>query len=381
MASITLDRVTKRYPNGVVAVDGVDLHIADGEFMVLVGPSGCGKSTLLRMIAGLEEITDGGVLVGERDVTYDAPKTRDIAMVFQNYALYPHMTVRKNLGLGLKLHRAPKERIRERVDEVARMLELTELLDRKPAQLSGGQRQRVAMGRALVREPQAFLMDEPLSNLDAQLRVAMREELARLHRQLGTTTVYVTHDQVEAMTLGTRVAVMRNGVLQQCASPDELYHAPSNVFCAAFVGSPQVNFVDAELDGERLRLGSMSVQAPEWLVASGQRRVLAAIRPSTLRLGAGERAGESVGAVVDLVENLGAQRHVWCSIDTPPCCSPCLVDQGVMAKVPDGPDARARWVTVVEGSTRLEPGDRIDLHVAADDLLLFDPGTGLRLTG
>ena len=381
MASITLDRVTKRYPNGVVAVDAVDLHIADGEFMVLVGPSGCGKSTLLRLIAGLEEITDGGVLVGERDVTYDAPKSRDIAMVFQNYALYPHMTVRKNLGLGLKLHKAPKARVRERVDEVARMLELTELLERKPAQLSGGQRQRVAMGRALVREPQAFLMDEPLSNLDAQLRVAMREELARLHRQLGTTTVYVTHDQVEAMTLGTRVAVMRNGVLQQCASPDELYHAPSNVFCAAFVGSPQVNFVDAELEGDRLRLGAMSVQAPARLASSPRRSLLAAIRPSTLRLGAGERPGESVGAVVDLVENLGSQRHVWCTIDTPPCCASCLVDQGVMAKLPDSPDARTRWVTVVEGSTRLEPGDRIDLHIAADDLLLFDPATGLRLDG
>jgi multiple sugar transport system ATP-binding protein len=379
MASITLDRVTKRYPNGVVAVDAVDLHIADGEFMVLVGPSGCGKSTLLRLIAGLEEITDGGVLVGERDITYDAPKTRDIAMVFQNYALYPHMTVRRNLGLGLKLHKVPKARVRERVDEVARMLELTDLLERKPAQLSGGQRQRVAMGRALVREPQAFLMDEPLSNLDAQLRVAMREELARLHRQLGTTTVYVTHDQVEAMTLGTRVAVMRNGVLQQCATPDELYRTPSNVFCAAFVGSPQVNFVDAVLDGDRIQLGTMSVQAPARLASSGRRPVLAAIRPSTLRLGAGERAGESVSAVVDLVENLGSQRHVWCTIEAPPCCASCLVDQGVMAKLPDGAEARTRWVTVVEGSTRLEPGDRIDVHVAADDLLLFDPETGLRL--
>lgn len=376
MASITIDKVTKRYANGVVAVDAVDLHIDDGEFMVLVGPSGCGKSTLLRLIAGLEEVTDGGVLVGDRDVTYDPPKSRDLAMVFQNYALYPHMTVRKNLGLGLKLHKVPKAEISRRVDEVARMLELADLLDRRPAQLSGGQRQRVAMGRALVREPKAFLMDEPLSNLDAQLRVTMREELARLHRQLGTTTVYVTHDQVEAMTLGTRVAVMRNGVLQQCARPDDLYRSPDNAFCAAFVGSPQMNFADASIEGGCLHVGGLTLPAPSFADA-GPRQVLAGVRPASLRLGAGE--GQSLSAVIDLVENLGSQRHLWCTVDMAPPQAGCLCDQGITTRQPTEQGNRQRWVIVVEGSTDLRSGDRIDLHVPPADVLCFDPTSGERL--
>ena len=246
MAGITLDGVSKVFAGGVQAVDNVSLEIGDGEFMVLVGPSGCGKTTILRMVAGLEEVTDGEIAIGDRVVTDLAPKDRDIAMVFQNYALYPHMTVEQNLGFGLKLRKTPKVEIKRRVDDVAHILGLDPLLKRKPAALSGGQRQRVAMGRAMVREPRAFLMDEPLSNLDAKLRVQMRAELARLRDRLKTTTVYVTHDQVEAMTLGDRVAVMRDGVLQQCDTPQNLFKFPVNLFVAAFIGSPAMNLVEAQ---------------------------------------------------------------------------------------------------------------------------------------
>ena len=245
MASINLTNITKVYAGGVKAVDNVSLAIASGEFMVLVGPSGCGKSTLMRMIAGLEDITEGTIEIGDGDVTNLSPQQRDIAMIFQNYALYPHMTVRKNLGYGLRMRKTPRPEIERRVVEVAELLGLDDLLDRRPAALSGGQRQRVAMGRAIVREPQAFLMDEPLSNLDAKLRVAMRGELARLHDRLGVTTVYVTHDQVEAMTLGQRVAVMNLGVIQQVDTPQELYRHPANLFVAAFMGSPSMNLVEA----------------------------------------------------------------------------------------------------------------------------------------
>ena len=259
MATIEIDRVTKVYGNGFLAVDDVSIEIADGEFVVLVGPSGCGKSTLLRMIAGLEEVTAGTVRIGGADVTDLAPRHRDIAMVFQNYALYPHMTVRENLGYGLKVRRAGKSETRRRVDEVAGLLGLGELLDRKPAQLSGGQRQRVAMGRAIVREPQAFLMDEPLSNLDAKLRVAMRASLAQLHAKLGVTTIYVTHDQTEAMTLGQRVAVMRDGHIVQFDEPQALYRRPQDVFVAAFIGSPSMNLVEATVEGTSVRFGQFTV--------------------------------------------------------------------------------------------------------------------------
>ena len=247
MSEIRLEGVGKVYPGDVRAVDDVNVTIGSGEFMVLVGPSGCGKSTLLRMIAGLEEVTEGEIWIGERSVARLAPRDRDIAMVFQNYALYPHLSVAKNLGYGLKVRKTPKAEIASRVNEVAHMLGLEELLDRRPRALSGGQRQRVAMGRAIVREPAAFLMDEPLSNLDAKLRVDMRGELARLHDRLGITTVYVTHDQVEAMTLGTRVAVMRDGTVQQVDTPQTLYREPTNLFVAAFIGSPSMNLVEAEL--------------------------------------------------------------------------------------------------------------------------------------
>src|SRR3954467_756902 len=254
MASIEIDRITKIYGNGFLAVDDVSLEVRDGEFMVLVGPSGCGKSTLLRMIAGLEEVTAGSVRIGGSDVTELAPRHRDIAMVFQSYALYPHMTVRDNLGYGLKVRKAPKPEIRRRVDEVAGLLGLTEMLDRKPLPLSGGQRQRVAMGRAMGREPQAFRRDEPLSNLDAKLRVGMRASLAQLHAKLGPTTIYVTHDQTEAMTLGQRVAVLRDGRVLQVDSPQRLYREPADLFVAGFIGTPAMNLVEARLHGESVVL-------------------------------------------------------------------------------------------------------------------------------
>src|SRR6188472_1403757 len=256
MATIALERVSKVYGNDFLAVDDVSLQIGDGEFMVLVGPSGCGKSTLLRMIAGLEEVTQGSISIGGTDVTEFATRRRDIAMVFQSYALYPHMSVRKNIGYGLKVRRVPKDEARRRVEEVAELLGLETMLDRKPAQLSGGQRQRVAMGRAIVREPKAFLMDEPLSNLDAKLRVGMRASLAQLHARLGVTTVYVTHDQTEAMTLGQRVAVMRDGHVLQVDTPTTLYSRPADLFVAGFIGTPAMNLVEARLDGDEAVFGS-----------------------------------------------------------------------------------------------------------------------------
>src|SRR5688572_22621923 len=265
MADIVLDHVTKRYPDGFEAVKDMSLDIKDGEFMILVGPSGCGKSTALRMIAGLEDITDGTLKIGDEVVNDRAPKDRDIAMVFQNYALYPHMSVRDNMGFALKLRGAPADEINQKVEEAARILDLEPHLDRRPAQLSGGQRQRVAMGRAIVRDPKAFLMDEPLSNLDAKLRVQMRTEVSRIQQRLGTTTIYVTHDQTEAMTLGDRVAVMRSGVLQQVGTPMELYNNPANLFVAGFIGSPAMNFMPATVEGDTVRLPMAEVPLPREL--------------------------------------------------------------------------------------------------------------------
>ena len=280
MPSMRLDRVTKIYDGDVLAVDDVSLEVADGEFMVLVGPSGCGKSTLLRMIAGLERVTKGRVWIGDDDVTTLEPPDRDLAMVFQSYALYPHKTVRENLAFGLRRRKVPKEEITERVDRMAAMLGLGELMERKPAALSGGQRQRVAMGRALVREPRAFLMDEPLSNLDAKLRTSMRGELARLHERLPTTTVYVTHDQVEAMTLGHRVVVLRDGVIQQCDVPQQLFEHPANLFVGAFIGSPAMNLVEAQLEGETVRFGTTELRLPG-AGAAGDREVVLGLRPTS----------------------------------------------------------------------------------------------------
>src|SRR6195952_2834754 len=279
---ITINNVWKTYDNGVDAVRDVSLEVGEGEFVVLVGPSGCGKSTLLRMIAGLEEVTAGAIHIAGRDVTAVAPPDRDIAMVFQNYALYPHMSVRENLGFGLRQRRTARAEITRRVEEVGAMLGLRELMHRRPAQLSGGQRQRVAIGRALVREPAAFLLDEPLSNLDAKLRTSMRSELARLHERLGVTTVYVTHDQVEAMTLGDRVVVLRDGVVQQAGPPQELYERPANLFVAAFIGLPAMNLVEAEVrDGARLTFAEHELALPAGSPLAGLRgRVILGIRPS-----------------------------------------------------------------------------------------------------
>src|ERR1700761_2835786 len=263
MAEIALEHITKRYGDGYEAVQDLNLDVADGEFMILVGPSGCGKSTALRMIAGLEDITDGELKIGGQVVNDRTPKDRDIAMVFQNYALYPHMTVRDNMGFALKLAGTPKAEIDQKVNEAARVLDLEQHLERKPANLSGGQRQRVAMGRAIVRNPSAFLMDEPLSNLDAKLRVQMRAEISRIQQRFETTTIYVTHDQTEALTLGDRIAVMRAGVLQQVGAPGELYNDPKNLFVAGFIGSPSMNFLAGELEGDSLKLPIGTIQLPD----------------------------------------------------------------------------------------------------------------------
>ena len=318
MAEIELRNVSKTFPGDVRAIDDVSLRIPDGEFLALVGPSGCGKSTLLRAIAGLEDVTSGEIAIGGRDVTDLAPRHRDIAMVFQSYALYPHMSVRQNLGYGLKVRRTPKAETRKRVDEIAELLGLTELLERKPAQLSGGQRQRVAMGRAIAREPEAFLMDEPLSNLDAKLRVGMRASLAQLHQRLGVTTVYVTHDQVEAMTLGQRVAVMKDGRILQVDVPATLYERPRDLFVAGFIGSPAMNLVDARVDGTDVVFGQFRIpldwsRRPEPTTAG---RVIVGIRPETFEDAAfAPSTLPTVDAEVVVLEELGSDAHVFFRVD------------------------------------------------------------------
>jgi multiple sugar transport system ATP-binding protein len=319
LAEIVLEHVTKVFGSDVVAVDDVSLRIEDGEFLVLVGPSGCGKSTLLRLIAGLEEATDGQITIGDRDVTDRAPRDRDVAMVFQSYALYPHMSVRQNLGYGLKVRRTKKAGIRERVQKVAVLLRLEELLDRRPSELSGGQRQRVAIGRAIVREPKAFLMDEPLSNLDAKLRVGMRAELVSLHERLGATTVYVTHDQVEAMTLGQRVAVLRDGRIQQVDTPQVLYRLPQTLFVAAFIGSPAMNLVEARVGAGAVEFGGFQIPLPALLadtVPSGP--VVLGIRPESFEdVAFADPSLPQMDVKVDVLEELGSDSHVIFAIDAP----------------------------------------------------------------
>jgi multiple sugar transport system ATP-binding protein len=319
MAAIELEHVTKTFAGGVVAVDDVNLTIADGEFMVLVGPSGCGKSTLLRMIAGLEETTEGTISIGDVDVTELEPPDRDIAMVFQNYALYPHMSVRENLGFGLSVRRTPKPEIVRRVHEVATLLGLEDLLDRKPAHLSGGQRQRVAMGRAIIREPKAFLMDEPLSNLDAKLRVSMRASLAQLHTRLSVTSVYVTHDQTEAMTLGQRVAVMRDGRIVQVDVPQRLYQEPKDLFVAAFIGSPSMNLVEATVDGDTVAFGQFRVPLdPERRPARGIDRVVLGVRPEAFNDAAfAQQHLPRIDVTVEVLEELGSDSHVFLRVAAP----------------------------------------------------------------
>jgi multiple sugar transport system ATP-binding protein len=384
MGAIHLTELTKEYRHGPRAVDGVSLEIGDGEFMVLVGPSGCGKSTLLRLIAGIEEPTAGGVQIGERDVTRLAPRKRDIAMVFQNYALYPHLTVRGNLGFGLRLRRVDKTAREHRVGEVAEVLGLTELLDRRPGALSGGQRQRVAMGRAIVREPAAFLMDEPLSNLDAKLRVSMRAQLTKLHERLGVTTVYVTHDQVEAMTLGTRVAVLRDGLLQQCDSPQVLFHHPANLFVAAFIGSPAMNLVEADVDDDEVAFGGHRLALPTGSPLRGRRgRVILGIRPTDF-----EAAGPStdpalprIRANVDVVEKLGSESHLIFAVDAPRISAEAVraaqetTDDGVLL----ADDERAQFTARVDGRFAVQANDEVTLAVDASALHAFDPESGLAL--
>ena len=385
MSEIVLDGVTKEYPGGIVAVDDVSLEIGDGEFMVLVGPSGCGKSTLLRMIAGLEEITLGDVSIGGRVVTNVPPKERDIAMVFQNYALYPQMSVKQNLAFGLKLRKLRKDEVERRVSAVAKILGLADLLERKPGALSGGQRQRVAMGRAMVREPKAFLMDEPLSNLDAKLRVQMRGELARLRARLGTTTVYVTHDQVEAMTLGDRVAVLRAGVLQQVDTPQALFKHPVNLFVAAFMGSPSMNLVHADVRDGGLSFGGYTLPLPPQANADGlSGRVILGIRPSDFEDAALGRDPQlpTIDVDVDVVEELGTEVHLIFGVAAPPLQSEHVtaaldeVDEDAQLLVHDDPGQRSSFTARVDPATKARPGERIRLTVDNRAFHFFDADTG-----
>jgi multiple sugar transport system ATP-binding protein len=380
VSGIRLDEVTKIYANGVCAVDRISLDIVSGEFVVLVGPSGCGKSTLLRMIAGLEDVSMGDIYVGETDVTDKPPQQRDIAMVFQNYALYPHMSVRDNLAYGLKLRKMPKADWQRRVNEVAKTLGLDGLLNRKPAALSGGQRQRVAMGRAIVREPKAFLMDEPLSNLDAKLRVTMRAELAKLHDRLGVTTVYVTHDQVEAMTLGQRVAVLRDGVLQQVDTPHALFHRPANLFVAAFIGSPSMNLVDAELADGAVRFAGYDVKLPSAALGAEGRKVILGIRPTDFEHVDAAPGLPRIRVKVDVVEDLGAENHLIFTVDAPRVSAEAVRAAADLQSDDEGTllaDERAVFTAVVAARSAIAVGDELELALDHTRLHFFDPATGL----
>lgn len=388
MATVTLDKVNKVYPNGFQAIQDLSLDIVDGEFLVLVGPSGCGKSTALRMIAGLEEISGGELRIGDRVVNDVEPKDRDIAMVFQNYALYPHMSVADNIGFALKLAKVPKEQIAERVARAAEILELTSYLDRKPGQLSGGQRQRVAMGRAIVREPAAFLMDEPLSNLDAKLRVQMRAEIAALQRSLGVTTFYVTHDQVEAMTMGDRVAVIKDGVLQQVDTPQNLYDFPVNVFVAAFIGSPSMNLFDATLSvtgdsaslslgSHQLTLGSEVLNSRPALRGYEGKHVVVGIRPEDLEdatVVSHISDGQQLSVPIKLIEALGSELMVHFSIDAP------TVDSGDPDALDTQPvEGQANAVGRFSPRSTVKSGDTATVAVATENLHFFDIDTRLAI--
>jgi multiple sugar transport system ATP-binding protein len=393
VAEIGLERVTKVYADGTKAVSELDLEIADGEFVVFVGPSGCGKTTALRMIAGLEAITDGTVRIGDEVVNTLPPKDRDVAMVFQNYALYPHMSAYDNMAFALKMRGVDKDEIERRVTSAAGTLGLSEVLKKKPRTLSGGQRQRVAMGRAIVREPQAFLMDEPLSNLDAKLRVEMRAEIQRIQRDLQVTTIYVTHDQVEAMTMGDRVCVMRGGLLQQAASPQELYERPANLFVAEFIGSPAMNLVQAELaatDGRveaRFRSGSLTVPQETYgsrpgLEAYRGRRVVLGIRPEDLDDAALARFGTSdvLSVQIDIREDMGAEVYAHFRIDADPVESEevleAMEEEDVAGAVRERMRGGVPFVARLERGTGAREGDRLDVAVDTRRLHFFDPETG-----
>jgi multiple sugar transport system ATP-binding protein len=389
MAQIELKGVTKRYPDGTEAVKRVSLDIADGEFMILVGPSGCGKSTALRMIAGLEEISEGELIIGGEVVNDLAQRDRDIAMVFQNYALYPHMTVRENMGFALKLAKVDSGEINTRVEEAARILDLEQHLERKPANLSGGQRQRVAMGRAIVRSPKAFLMDEPLSNLDAKLRVQMRTEVSRIQQRLETTTVYVTHDQVEAMTLGDRVAVMRAGIIQQVDSPKNLYEHPENLFVAGFIGSPSMNFLPARIEGEVVKLPFGDAPIPQVLrgrlTGDGNREVIAGVRPEHFEDATVEpdKPGLKFSAPVTVVESMGSELYAYFDVASGGVQSAELVelaeDSGISELPRHGGDQQ-QVVARLDSASRARPGEQANLVLDTEHLMLFDPDGGRSLT-
>jgi multiple sugar transport system ATP-binding protein len=393
MAQIVLDQVDKVYPGGVKGIDGLNLDITDGEFMVLVGPSGCGKSTALRSIAGLEEITGGTITIGSRVVNDLPPKDRDIAMVFQNYALYPHMTVAQNLAFGLQQRKTPKDEIKRRVNEVATMLGLEDYLARKPAALSGGQRQRVAMGRAIVREPQAFLMDEPLSNLDAKLRVSMRASLSQLHARLGVTTVYVTHDQVEAMTLGQRVCVLREGRLQQADTPQTLYNSPVNLFVAGFIGSPAMNFATAQLvrdDGPAVVFAGHRLAVPDSLLAARPgldsyfgKELILGVRPSDFEDATlAEAAWPRMPVEVSVTEELGSEIHVIFAIDAPQVqhasITQARADEGEDEAIPLA-ENKTQWTARVAARSPIKPGSAAVLAIDTSNLQFFDPSSGLSI--
>jgi multiple sugar transport system ATP-binding protein len=384
VAAIQFDDVTKRYDDGFEAVKHMDLDIIDGEFMILVGPSGCGKSTALRMVAGLEDITDGELRIGDQVVNDRAPKDRDIAMVFQNYALYPHMTVRDNMGFALKMAGEDKGTINEKVGEAARILDLEQHLDRKPANLSGGQRQRVAMGRAIVRSPKAFLMDEPLSNLDAKLRVQMRSEVSRIQQRLGTTTVYVTHDQTEAMTLGDRVAVMRAGLLQHVDTPRELYNHPRNLFVAGFIGSPAMNFFTATVEGGKVRLPFGDVPLPTGVQAGGD--VIAGIRPEDFEdagfVGSDDGQWHTFDAPIELVESMGSEIYAHFKVEAPAAQSQELAELAAdsgMADVPSASGEEAHAVARLVPESEVKAGEKARLALDSSKLHLFDPSDGTNL--
>jgi multiple sugar transport system ATP-binding protein len=394
MASVELESIFKKYDNGFEAVIDLNLSVKDGEFLVLVGPSGCGKTTALRMIAGLEDITGGELRIGERRVNEVPPKDRDIAMVFQSYALYPHMTVAENIGFGLKLRKEPKEEIARKVNEAAKMLGLDELLDRRPKQLSGGQRQRVAMGRAIVRNPQVFLMDEPLSNLDAKMRVQTRAEIARIQQRLGVTTIYVTHDQVEAMTMGHRVAVMKKGVLQQVDTPQFIYDNPANLFVAGFIGSPPMNLCEGKLfssetddlwiqmGGNRLKIDGATVKARKLAATREGLDVVVGVRPEDMEDGALMTAIDPdrlLKARVDITEALGSEVIVHFGVDAKQVFSDGAKHDDEENLKSIGSDNAATFVASFNARTRVRPGDTIEIGVDTGHLHFFDPVTGARL--
>jgi multiple sugar transport system ATP-binding protein len=363
MATVTFKGASRIYSRATKAVNALDLEIRDGELVVLVGPSGCGKTTSLRMLAGLEPVDEGDILIDGQSVARVSSQQRDIAMVFQDYALYPHMTVAQNLSFALEIAKLGKSEIKQRVVEAARTLGLDDCLDRKPAQLSGGQCQRVAMGRAIVRQPRVFLMDEPLSNLDAKLRVATRSEIAALQRRLGVTTVYVTHDQVEAMTMGDRVAVLKDGVLQQVDIPSELYDSPANAFVASFIGSPAMNLVNGIIGPDGVTVGSTLVQIPRVLrEAAGTGRITVGVRPESVTL-SGDGAG--VPAIVNIVEELGAEAYIYARLEH-------TAADRTGAETPD-------FVVRVDPKSAPPSGSRIELHVKKESVLLFDADSGARI--